>query len=394
MAAHLLTFGLLAILWGIVWETEASGDAGFSSLLPEGDAQQCASYSGEAAGSLLHQMRVSTHQAHLVLPTSDADEESDSASQKSLEGPAHITRHAGEANVTGVVLLVAQTRAVLSQWRCILGSSVSGEGRAFALLSAFVAVMILGICCTLRSQSNTAFGEAVRRGIERYDRMALGVDVKLGSVKASLATGVVEVQNLVVYNPPGYRSPYLLYARHVMVDLDMNQLVRGRFQCEHVTLEQMVISDVHVILEMTLNSSNVNDVLNFINAEPAEGDPAQKPDRELAQGVEVQTTAEGETFLTMNKVAISRVHVNVVASLGRCSAGGSGMVDMRSKGQGRGAGRGSWLHFDVADIHYADFKSEVGEYMVDDLLRVILKSILKTALSNVPTVVRPVTGCC
>jgi len=44
---------------------------------------------------------------------------------------------------------------------------------------------------------------------------------------------------------------------------------------------------------------------------------------------------------------------------------------------------GMGLHLFVGAINYSDFEREVGRHALDDILRILLKSVLKTVVSNI-----------
>jgi len=213
-------------------------------------------------------------------------------------------------------------------------------------------------------------GQTVAAGIETFDRSLLGVDVEIGSIYPSIMYGILDVQGLVVKNPEGgkYDSEYLLQAKKVHIDIDMLRLFCSRFK--HVKVEKLEFRDVDVIYEKGLKSSNIQDVLNFLAGDgkkdpeaPPEATKAVKsvPKDEAEAEAETATPTKSDVEVTLHEVKIENVGARAQMKL----LGGRG------------------IRVAIADISYRDFTEDVGTSAMDDVIVLLLKSVLKSVLANV-----------
>jgi hypothetical protein len=104
---------------------------------------------------------------------------------------------------------------------------------------------------------------AIIEAIEVLDEVVLGVDVELADLKISVWRGRVEVTQLVVDNPEGYNTDYLLDAQTIIVDVNMKTLLctLGR----HLVVEEIALQGVDIIYDKGLFTSHVADVLDHLN---------------------------------------------------------------------------------------------------------------------------------
>jgi len=249
---------------------------------------------------------------------------------------------------------------------------------------------------------NSTVSSIVHKTIERFDKRHLGVDIDLGHITSNLGRGYVSLHNFVIHNPEGgvepydasagifcypvshrkYKSPYLLNARDVVIDVDVWMYIRSFGK--RIEIENIVFRHVDLICEKTWSSSNIHEVLDFMeertHKKKEEGktqtqggkasasisgkDPEQggKPGDKKGgkkEGKGAKCTAD-QTELVLRRVVVEEVGLRVEAQM----LGGFGM------------------RLEISDIHYHDFATEVGESMADDVARVLLTSILKSAIVN------------
>ncbi|CAE8664441.1 unnamed protein product, partial [Polarella glacialis] len=231
---------------------------------------------------------------------------------------------------------------------------------------------------------NSTVSSIVHKAVERFDQRHLGVDIDVGHITSHLGRGYVSLHDFVIHNPDGgkYKSPYLLNARCAVIDVDMWMYIRSFGK--HIEIENIVFKDVDVIFEKTWSSSNIHEVLDFMeertHKKKEEGktqtqggkasasisgkDPEQggKPGDKKGgkkEGKGAKCTAD-QTELVLRRVVVEEVGLRVEAQM----LGGFGM------------------RLEISDIHYHDFATEVGESMADDVARVLLTSILKSAIVN------------
>jgi hypothetical protein len=77
---------------------------------------------------------------------------------------------------------------------------------------------------------------AITSAVETYGSSLLGVRVSLGSSRLSMAGQSLELRDLTVGNPAGYRSPYLVHLGLVRVGLDVSTLASAVVRLREVTL--------------------------------------------------------------------------------------------------------------------------------------------------------------
>jgi len=220
-----------------------------------------------------------------------------------------------------------------------------------------VACMVWQIigCCLSRSM-----GKAIEFAIETYDTAVIGVDVEIGKLSVNPFEGVIIADGLTIDNPKGYKSDYLLNAKLVHIDFDMKSLIFSGFsQCK---VQKFVLQRVDIIYEKTWSSSNVHDVLQFL-----EGDHSEDKDKKAAEEAKKRKAEASKK----NKKDAMNVELQEVLVED---------VGLRLQGQMIG-GHGARLA--LADIKFDNFTKEVGSGYMDDIVKVLLKSIMKTVVANV-----------
>merc|ERR1719161_2581087 len=96
-------------------------------------------------------------------------------------------------------------------------------------------------------------------------RSLLGVDVQVAVARLSICRGFVNLADVVVFNPEGYKTPYLLSVGKVVVKLDVMKLVRSLGK--HIEIEALILSNVDIIFEKSSSSSNVQDIVKHLEGE-------------------------------------------------------------------------------------------------------------------------------
>jgi hypothetical protein len=216
-------------------------------------------------------------------------------------------------------------------------------------------------------------GRIIKGAIETFDRLVIGTDVTMKDLRTNVFNGVVSIEGLEVHNPTTgtckhckdvYNSKYLLKAGIVHIDVDMAALFCSFFS--HFKVEKIEFKNVDVIVEKGRNSSNVQDVMNFLAGN--KGTPAVE-DSDKAKAKEKTASAAkvadepakaSRTQITLHEVSVEDVGARLEAQM----LGGRGM------------------RVSVGDIRYDDFAEEVGESTVGPIVQVLLKSVLKTVAVN------------
>merc|ERR1711920_157050 len=139
-------------------------------------------------------------------------------------------------------------------------------------MGEMLASLDLGACCCQPPSGSNMLGSLIQKVFAQFDTSALGVEVDIGSLVLDPSSGIAEVAGLTVHNPEGYRSEYLLHADKIVIDIDMEKLLRSFGKELHI--EQLVFDGIDVIYEQGLHGSNLHDLLKKL--EPNEANEASE----------------------------------------------------------------------------------------------------------------------
>jgi len=120
----------------------------------------------------------------------------------------------------------------------------------------------------LTDQCGNLFTKAVRRTINSVDKKVLGVSVSTGNVRVNPRSGLVEVQDIILDNPEGYYSEYLVKIKKLTLQISMAKYIFSRGKT--VIVESLDVSDVEIIYERALTTSNIDYVIHCMNNETPE----------------------------------------------------------------------------------------------------------------------------
>merc|ERR1719161_2771302 len=156
-------------------------------------------------------------------------------------------------------------------------------------------------------------------------RSLLGVDVQVAVARLSICRGFVNLADVVVFNPEGYKTPYLLSVGKVVVKLDVMKLVKSLGK--HIEIEALILSNVDIIFEKSSSSSNVQDIVKHL-----EGDNAKTEEEREAEALEAEAEKVGKKVGDYEKagkpveVILHRVDiVEVGAKVASTYLGGGGL---------------------------------------------------------------------
>jgi hypothetical protein len=125
------------------------------------------------------------------------------------------------------------------------------------------------------------FGDrALKVGIETAATKILGVGVTVKEVSLSLLSGTLDLNGLVISNPPGYEHPNLLELGNVHVDVGVRSLLSDTVNIEDITLDGVV-----VVIEQKGLTNNLNVVLASL---PTGVKKEEKPAGQEAPGKNLQ----------------------------------------------------------------------------------------------------------
>jgi hypothetical protein len=200
-------------------------------------------------------------------------------------------------------------------------------------------------------------GHCIKSAIENRDRHILGVDITIEHIKADPFSGHVEAQNLIVHNPDGYESDFLLKVDKVFFDLDFWALIKTTVRSWFVARQVQIIIDslelnsVHAIVEKhSLRTSNAKEVHEHLtNHKRAE-----------------KTVKRTKPEIALHNVIIQDIDVRFQVDI----------VMARTYDVVRGCDTA------IADIVMEDVASEIGSTLLDDILVEIFKGILKPVTTH------------
>jgi len=292
-----------------------------------------------------------------------------------------------EAASLGPVAPALSTLEFVLEWPNGLSVAIGGPGgegeRAHHILFILLCILFVSMLCmsvpfvglgTEVACIGDFLGKNIKAGIEEFDRSILGVDVTIGNLTVNPFDGYIDCEHLIVHNPVGYTSPYLLKAEKVFLDIDMLKLSSSFMN--KVSVDRMVFKDITAIYEKKWGSSNMQEVLQFLNEEPETA--PEVAEKALPKGREEGGEAMKEK--KTKKVGTGAVEQNdVVYELHRVDVQNVS-VNVRLAGT---IGEYVNLDMEAGDVYYKDFNAEVGHSMMDDVVRELLRSLLKTVITKV-----------
>jgi len=134
-------------------------------------------------------------------------------------------------------------------------------------------VAAAGSAVTIYTFVNSLDG-LVKSAIERYGSAATGARVTLRGAKVRPASGEVELQGLLVGNPPGFESEYLLRLEKAVVNMDVSTIAS-----EPVVIDRIIASEAHLVYELGPEGSNLAALKRSIErARRGESPPGKGPE--------------------------------------------------------------------------------------------------------------------
>ena len=119
--------------------------------------------------------------------------------------------------------------------------------------------------------------KTVKHGVELVGPQIVGVPVALEDVDISVFTGSGEITNLVIGNPDGFDTEFLVKVDRAHLDVDLKTLLSDK-----IIIEEIIIEGPEFAYEMSLKGSNISkflenlkrgkkdDAEEGVKAEPAE----------------------------------------------------------------------------------------------------------------------------
>lgn len=138
------------------------------------------------------------------------------------------------------------------------------------ILSLTFGILILIVIAALISVlvfTNATVGTAISKGASS----ALGVGVKVESVKLMPFKQQITLENLIIDNPEGYENKIFLDLEQGDISLHTNTLLSDTIRIQHLDLK-----GVRVVMEQKGLTSNIQDIVDAINAQSNSGTSSGK----------------------------------------------------------------------------------------------------------------------
>lgn len=151
-----------------------------------------------------------------------------------------------------------------------------------------------------------SLGTIVKHSLTTIGPKVLGAPVKVGSVNINVFSGVVDIRDLFIGNPQGYKHECALTVKTIRVDIVPSSLVGKKMIVEEFTLDGV---DVYFEPSATLLSNNLSQLNENVSAFS----------KKFSSG-EAKTAAENkaekkETKLQVDDLNLTSIFVNVVTSV-------------------------------------------------------------------------------
>jgi len=252
-------------------------------------------------------------------------------------------------------------------------------------ICAMVFIGLMVFLLSLLMSSAKVLGLAVKFGIETADQSLVGTQITVEKAAISLCDGYVNIGGLVVWNPDVGRewtSGYLLKIDKLLVKIGAWRIVRtlgNEFEITAVLLQGV---DVNVEKSF-LTSSNVGHILDHLSALGGVSEPG-----EAAAEQSTSVAAKDSTATEQNKPTLPADKATTAAGPRVLLH----MVDITNVGAGVIL-QGSTTRVEVGNIQMDDVDKRIGGYMIaSDIVGLLLKTILKTVVSNAVIKAKGVVG--
>jgi len=261
-------------------------------------------------------------------------------------------------------------------------AAVSLKAVARAMVWSLVALMI---ACVLSSAK--VVGLMVKLALESVDEVLLNAEVTVDAAVLSLWRGHVVIKGLVVSNPLGtsFKSDFLFRVDIAAVKINLWRLIKSL--AADIEIGEIVLNGVTMNYELGANSgpSNVGLLLEFLDSEAEQPAPPPKPRREsVLDGIKrsasnLQQSASNllrnrskddlpeppppppasGTSVVLHRIFIKNVHALVLHPT-----------------------MGALVGVDLGKIDIDDFSKKSKGRQVGQIVAVVLKTVIRTAMTN------------
>lgn len=193
--------------------------------------------------------------------------------------------------------------------------------------------------------------------VGELDRDNIGVDIEVKSSRISPCSGVVELYDLIVTNPVGYSSPYLMKSTRICIGVDALSVCNS-YRKEEVRITKVVVHDLDVVMEKTRITSNAQEALDCL-----------KERQDVAKAKKTTYEAFDTGIIDQTRqVKLHEVHITDVGVKLQMDTTAVGNLGMR---------------FAYGDIVYENFHEDHGSGCGQDLVVILLELVLKRVIHTV-----------
>eukprot|EP00928_Gymnodinium_smaydae_P002132 TRINITY_DN10757_c0_g1_i1.p1 TRINITY_DN10757_c0_g1~~TRINITY_DN10757_c0_g1_i1.p1 ORF type:complete len:311 (-),score=79.77 TRINITY_DN10757_c0_g1_i1:256-1188(-) len=109
-----------------------------------------------------------------------------------------------------------------------------------------LALFLIGLALSIAAR---IIGQVLEEGIETLDVLLLGVEVDIGALSVDIIRGVIQIKQLKIHNPPGWREDHLLEAAKLRLDLNLWTLFTSMLQ--DIEIDSLQLIDVDITYSKT-----------------------------------------------------------------------------------------------------------------------------------------------
>lgn len=163
-----------------------------------------------------------------------------------------------------------------------------------------VAVGLMGFSVYLNS--------TIKEGVENLGSRITGTEVTVDMVDLSLLTGEGQLKNLVVGNPPGFRTEHAFYLGEINIEFDLRSL-----WSDTIRIEEILIDSPEILYESTKSGSNIGKIHESVKA--FAGPPKESGEKKSEQDGKPQEEPSKQTKILIDEFMVKDAHLSVVTPL-------------------------------------------------------------------------------
>eukprot|EP00927_Polykrikos_kofoidii_P027216 TRINITY_DN24028_c0_g1_i1.p1 TRINITY_DN24028_c0_g1~~TRINITY_DN24028_c0_g1_i1.p1 ORF type:complete len:454 (+),score=44.10 TRINITY_DN24028_c0_g1_i1:61-1422(+) len=203
--------------------------------------------------------------------------------------------------------------------------------------------------------ASTVLGELISYGLREGARDQYGLQFRIGSFKIDPFTGRFRMRNMMLLNPDGYSSMFVLGLKRGSIEVGMHAFVLSGGR--HLKFDNLVVEGLEIISETT--ASGANNIQNTLAGLRGGGGASNLTDRSGG--------GAGGRSIVIDTSSLHR----------------AAFVDMRVKVSIDlfGSAMGPWIN--IPNIKFNDFVEKVGELHLNDLSEFVFRLLMQMVLQTI-----------